>query len=87
MGHADTRMVETVYARTRHEGVMKNLDLLERLNALWKGICDTFCDKLDLQKTYTTQGKIGGQMSGFVIDFVIIRKSAENRSQKYMIKT
>ena len=34
MGHADTRMVETVYARTRHEGVMKNLDLLERLNAL-----------------------------------------------------
>ena len=34
MGHADTRMVETVYARTRHEGVMKNLILLERLNAL-----------------------------------------------------
>lgn len=33
MGHADTRMVETVYARTRHEGVMKQLDALERLNA------------------------------------------------------
>lgn len=32
MGHADTRMVETVYARTRHDGVMKQLDALERLN-------------------------------------------------------
>lgn len=34
LGHADTRMVETVYARTRHEGVMKQLDALERLNAV-----------------------------------------------------
>ena len=33
MGHADTRMVETVYARTRKEGVMKHLDALEARNA------------------------------------------------------
>lgn len=33
MGHADTRMVETVYARTRHEGVMKNLDAIDLLNS------------------------------------------------------
>ena len=33
MGHADTRMVETVYARTRHEGILKQLDYVERLNA------------------------------------------------------
>lgn len=33
LGHADTRMVETVYARTRHEGIMKKAELLERLNA------------------------------------------------------
>lgn len=32
MGHADTRMVETVYARTRHEGVMKQLHAIECLN-------------------------------------------------------
>ena len=32
MGHADTRMVETVYARTRHEGVMKHLKFIEELN-------------------------------------------------------
>ena len=32
MGHADTRMVETVYARRRHEGVMKHKDALELLN-------------------------------------------------------
>ena len=32
MGHADTRMVETVYARTRHEGVMKQKSLLDELN-------------------------------------------------------
>ena len=32
MGHADTRMVETVYARTRHEGVMKHKNTLELLN-------------------------------------------------------
>lgn len=32
LGHADTRMVETVYARTRQEGVMKNLSVIDRLN-------------------------------------------------------
>ena len=32
MGHADTRMVETTYARTRHEGVMKHKYALENLN-------------------------------------------------------
>lgn len=34
LGHADTRMVETVYARTRHDGVMKQLTTLERLNSI-----------------------------------------------------
>jgi len=34
MGHADTRMVETVYARTRHEGVMKQLEAVEAINAV-----------------------------------------------------
>lgn len=33
LGHADTRMVETTYARTRHEGVMKQREAVERLNA------------------------------------------------------
>ena len=32
LGHADTRMVETVYARRRHEGVMKHKDTLDLLN-------------------------------------------------------
>lgn len=32
MGHADTRMVETVYARTRHEGIMKHRNMLDQLN-------------------------------------------------------
>lgn len=32
MGHADTRMVETVYARARHEGIMKHKNTLEMLN-------------------------------------------------------
>lgn len=32
MGHADTRMVETVYARARHEGIMKHKNKLEMLN-------------------------------------------------------
>ena len=32
MGHADTRMVETVYARTRHEGVMKHLTDIEKIS-------------------------------------------------------
>ena len=40
MGHADTRMVETIYARTRHEGILKQLDYLERLNAQEKPVCD-----------------------------------------------
>ena len=31
MGHADTRMVETIYARTRHEGVMKQLTSVETI--------------------------------------------------------
>ena len=30
--HVGTRMVETVYARTRQEGVMKILSLIDRLN-------------------------------------------------------
>lgn len=33
MGHADTRMVETVYARTRHEGIMKNMGTIDLLNS------------------------------------------------------
>ena len=32
MGHADTRMVETIYARTRHEGVMKQQETLDKMN-------------------------------------------------------
>ena len=32
MGHADTRMVETVYARRRYEGVMKHKNTVEQLN-------------------------------------------------------
>jgi len=32
MGHADTRMVETIYARTRHEGVLKQYDAVERIS-------------------------------------------------------
>ncbi len=32
MGHADSRMVDTVYANPRHEGIMKQRDVLERLN-------------------------------------------------------
>ena len=33
LGHADTRMVETVYARRRHSGVMKHSDLINQLNS------------------------------------------------------
>ena len=33
LGHADTRMVETTYARTRHEGVMKQRQAVGNLNA------------------------------------------------------
>ena len=32
MGHADTRMVETVYARSRHEGIMRQRDMLNAMN-------------------------------------------------------
>ncbi len=32
LGHADTRMVETIYAITRHEGIMKQKDLVNALN-------------------------------------------------------
>lgn len=32
MGHRDTRMVEQVYARTRHEGVMTGTEVLDKLN-------------------------------------------------------
>ena len=33
MGHSDTRMVETVYARRRHSGIMKQLDAVEAINS------------------------------------------------------
>ncbi len=33
LGHKDTRMVERIYARTRHQSVMKQLDVIERLNS------------------------------------------------------
>ena len=33
LGHADTRMVETTYARTRHEGVTKQRQAVGNLNA------------------------------------------------------
>ncbi|MCR5567356.1 MAG: hypothetical protein K6F61_10930 [Clostridiales bacterium] len=32
LGHADTRMVEAIYAITRHEGIMKQKDLVNALN-------------------------------------------------------
>lgn len=35
MGHADTRMVETVYARTREEGIQKRRADIEKLNAIF----------------------------------------------------
>lgn len=34
MGHADTRMVETVYAPNRHEGIMKHKNTLNMLNKI-----------------------------------------------------
>ena len=34
LGHADTRMVETTYARARHEGIMKQRAAVEALNVL-----------------------------------------------------
>jgi len=33
MGHADTRMVETTYAPTRHEGIMKHKNAINQLNS------------------------------------------------------
>ena len=33
MGHADTRMVETTYAPTRHEGIMKHKNTLDKMNS------------------------------------------------------
>ena len=33
LGHKDTRMVERIYARTRHHSVMKQLEAIERLNS------------------------------------------------------
>lgn len=32
LGHADTRMVETTYAISRHQGIMKQKDLVNALN-------------------------------------------------------
>ena len=32
MGHADTRMVETTYAPSRHEGIMKHKNAVNNLN-------------------------------------------------------
>lgn len=49
MGHADTRMVETVYARTRHEGVMKRLADVERVV-----VCGGFCGKGEGLQTQLT---------------------------------
>ena len=31
----DTRMAEMVYTRTRHEGVMKQLEAVEAINVVW----------------------------------------------------
>ena len=38
MGHADTRMVETVYARTRKEGIVGQKAMLEEMNREY--LCD-----------------------------------------------
>lgn len=32
MEHKDTRMVDRIYARTRHESVMVNVEVLDKLN-------------------------------------------------------
>lgn len=32
LGHADTRMVETVYARTRKQGILKHQEAIEKMN-------------------------------------------------------
>lgn len=37
LGHADTRMVETIYAVTRHQGIMKHKDLVNALNPYTSG--------------------------------------------------
>lgn len=38
LGHADTRMVETVYARTRHQGIMKQANIIEKINENYERI-------------------------------------------------
>lgn len=35
MGHADTRMVETVYTRTREEGIQKRRADIEKMNTIF----------------------------------------------------
>ena len=55
MGHADTRMVETVYARTRHEGVMKQKDAVETLNLAFAKSAKQ--SKGQAKKEVTKQGK------------------------------
>ncbi len=37
LGHADTRMVETIYAVTRHQGIMKHKDLINSINPYASG--------------------------------------------------
>ncbi|MBR6442410.1 MAG: tyrosine-type recombinase/integrase, partial [Clostridia bacterium] len=32
LGHKDTRMVERIYARTRHHSVMNQLEIIEQIN-------------------------------------------------------
>ena len=38
MGHADTRMVETVYARAREEGILKQKEHLNGMNSKYAKI-------------------------------------------------
>ena len=37
LGHADTRMVETIYAVTTHQGIMKRQNLINALNPYARG--------------------------------------------------
>ena len=37
LGHADTRMVETIYARRRHDGVMRQKQAIESMNEIYTG--------------------------------------------------
>lgn len=32
LGHADARMIETVYAPARKAGILKNRDIVEKMN-------------------------------------------------------